>query len=207
MKILIYIHSLSSGGAERVTTNLANYWSSLGFELTIVTASSIDEDFYELRPDTFRVSLGSTSISKNYISGLMWNVKRVFKLRSIIKSVNPDISIGMMTTANCLLSISAIGLSTKTIGAVRVYPPRHKINSMWMILRNILYRYLDVIVVQTQTTADWFQKNVKVNNVEVIANPIICLDSTCKNKDSTQDISCTANIVLAVGRLEEQKGF
>jgi hypothetical protein len=30
MRLLIYIHSLENGGAERVVANLANHWASLG---------------------------------------------------------------------------------------------------------------------------------------------------------------------------------
>ena len=36
MHILIFIHSLSSGGAERVTATLANHWAEQGWTVTMV---------------------------------------------------------------------------------------------------------------------------------------------------------------------------
>ena len=40
MKVLFFIYSLGSGGAERVTANLANYWAKKGWQITIVTTAS-----------------------------------------------------------------------------------------------------------------------------------------------------------------------
>ncbi|WP_249222600.1 glycosyltransferase [Noviherbaspirillum sp. L7-7A] len=50
MKLLIYLHSLESGGAERVAANLANHWARKGWEVTIVTVETTERDFYELHP-------------------------------------------------------------------------------------------------------------------------------------------------------------
>lgn len=48
MKILIFIYSLHSGGAERVTANLANAWAERGWVVTVVTLTSAALDFYLL---------------------------------------------------------------------------------------------------------------------------------------------------------------
>jgi len=43
-RILIVISSLQAGGAERVTTTLANYWKQIGHRITIVTFDSFNNE-------------------------------------------------------------------------------------------------------------------------------------------------------------------
>jgi hypothetical protein len=57
MRLLIYIHSLENGGAERVVSNLANYWVAIGWDVTVVTVASHSTDFYVLDPAVKRYSL------------------------------------------------------------------------------------------------------------------------------------------------------
>src|SRR5690625_6206323 len=48
MHIMIVIHSLRSGGAERVTADLSSYWHRLGYKVSVVTQLSPDTDIYPL---------------------------------------------------------------------------------------------------------------------------------------------------------------
>src|SRR6185437_10408891 len=56
-RVLFFIYSLSSGGDERVTANLINYWAGRGWDVTLVTLAPIDLDFYELHARVRRVAL------------------------------------------------------------------------------------------------------------------------------------------------------
>jgi GalNAc-alpha-(1->4)-GalNAc-alpha-(1->3)-diNAcBac-PP-undecaprenol alpha-1,4-N-acetyl-D-galactosaminyltransferase len=65
--LLIFISSLSLGGAERVTVNLANHWAGKGWLVTVVTLSNGSDDFFELEPRVRRVRLGLLRLSSNFV--------------------------------------------------------------------------------------------------------------------------------------------
>ena len=73
MKLLIFIHSLSSGGAERVTSNLANYWAEKGWDVSIVTITGRELDFYQLHPAIHRVALSLDKDSTNLFESIKNN--------------------------------------------------------------------------------------------------------------------------------------
>ena len=102
---------MGSGGAERVSANLANYWATKGWDITIVTLSQQSLDFYELHPAVKRIALELAGESANVLAGLWQNIRRVIALRRVLRQIQPDIALGMMTTANVLLALAAWGLS------------------------------------------------------------------------------------------------
>jgi len=110
MKILIFIHSLSCGGAERVATTLANYWSSKNWDITVVTLASSNLDCYALNPEIKRISLDLVSESKSFLIGFKNNIRRICALRKLLRISNPDIALSMISTANILLAFSSMGL-------------------------------------------------------------------------------------------------
>ena len=46
MNIVIFIHSLRRGGAERTVVNLANEWLKCGNQVTVITLEDKSTDFY-----------------------------------------------------------------------------------------------------------------------------------------------------------------
>ncbi len=50
MRLLIFLHSLGGGGAERVTVNLANRWAANRWQITLITLASGNQDRYALHP-------------------------------------------------------------------------------------------------------------------------------------------------------------
>jgi len=57
LKLLIFTHSLSSGGAERVIVNLTNHWADKGWDIVVVTLVPQSDDFYQLHPAVKRMTL------------------------------------------------------------------------------------------------------------------------------------------------------
>jgi len=208
MRFLIFIHSLSAGGAERVTTNLANYWVQNDHHITIVTMTSIDEDFYELHPDIKRIPMNCTAESGNVLVAVQHNVKRVLALRKILVREQPDVALGMMTTANCLLALAANGTGIPTIGSERIHPPTLVLGPLWEWLRRKTYPHLKGMVALTSQSADWLKKNACAKQTVIIPNPIsyplskhspiIMPEEFCGEK---------RKLLLAVGRLSHQKGY
>lgn len=209
MKLLIFISSLSGGGAERVTTNLANHWAAKGWEITIVTLASQNDDFYELNPAVKRIALKLDGGSSNALIGLMQNLRRVFALRQVLRQMQPDIALAMMTGANVLLALASWGLTQiRTVGSERIYPPQHPLGAAWEWLRSKSYGRLGAMVAQTNEGAEWIVANTSARRVVVIPNPVNWpLTNQLPHLEVKEVCRTGRNLLLAVGRLSSQKQF
>lgn len=209
MRLLFFISSLSAGGAERVTANLANYWAERGWDITIVTLAPATEDFYRLDPAVRRVAFGMTAESGNAIVALWRNLRRVAALRRVLKNAKPDIALGMMNAANVVLALASWGLPhVRAIGAERIHPPRVPLSALWERLRRHTYGRLAAVTALTCESANWLSAHTKARRIVVIPN-------AASWPLSTQGLEVNPafvypggrRLVLAVGRLDMQKGF
>src|SRR5215471_15668957 len=107
MKLLFLTHALTHGGAERVTSTLANYWARKGWDVTILTVASKQLDFYELDANVRRLEMNLASDGGNPLVGLWNNIRRIRKLRKTLKQVRPDAAVAMMTTVGVLLAVAS----------------------------------------------------------------------------------------------------
>lgn len=207
MKLLFFIHSLSSGGAERATSNLANYWAKKGWNITIVTLASCDLDFYPLHPGINRIALSLDVESIGLWSALKSNFRRIYELRKVVKQQQPDIALAMMTTANILIALATIGLKTPAIGSERIHPPMFPLGRIWEYLRRFSYSQLSVVTALTEESAIWLKMHTTAKNIPVIPNsvvyPMVSVPPFIKPSLSERQ----AFNLLAVGRLAPQKGF
>jgi glycosyltransferase involved in cell wall biosynthesis len=205
-KILIFIYSMSSGGAERVTANLANYWARKGWDITIVTLASCDLDFYQLHLSVKRVALELAGNSENVLLGLKQNLCRILALRQVLRQIQPDIALGMMTGANVLLALAAFSLSNlRTIGAERTHPPQIPLGYLWETLRCYTYRLLNAVTVLTSESEDWIRSNTYAQTVSMMPNAVfypLSAQEPHVNPNNTE-----RKRLLAVGRLSEEKRF
>lgn len=120
MRVLFFIHSLSSGGAERVTANLANYWVAKGWKVFVVTLATRELDFYELHPRVQRVALGIAGESRNAAAGMWNNLRRSMSCGR----TRSQVAMAMMTTANVLIAIAAWGIpNLLCVGSEHIHPP------------------------------------------------------------------------------------
>ncbi|MEO9522543.1 MULTISPECIES: glycosyltransferase family 4 protein [Marinobacter] len=212
MNILFFIHSLSSGGAERVTVTLANYWAAKGWEVIIVTVTEEDRDFYPLHPAVRRIALGLDGASGGSLEGIANNWRRMRALRGVLGKEQPAIAIAFMPTANVLLSLAAVGLGIPTIGSERTYPPKMPLGGPWERARRYTYGHLTSLVAQTALSAQWLAENTtaKRDRIVVIPNPVtlpmLVNEPRFSLAESLQSIGCS-RILLAVGRLGPEKGF
>ena len=87
-KIAFYIGSLRMGGAERVIVNLAAYFRSCGYKVTIVTKLQ-DEDEYPVPEGVTRIlaDIVGDEISSSRLLNLY---RRIAKLRNIWKQLKTD---------------------------------------------------------------------------------------------------------------------
>lgn len=209
MKLCFFIHSLACGGAERATANLANYWATKGWDITIITLASHHKDFYSLHPEVRRIALELSRGSGNIITGLFQNLRRIYALQQVVRKIQPDIALGITSTANVILALAARGVrGVKFIGSERNYPPRQPMRRGWEVLRRYAYGWLDAVTVLTQKSAEWIQNNTNARKVLVIPNAV-SWPLPSQEPLTSPSVLCRPgrNLLLAVGRLNAIKGF
>lgn len=210
MKLLFFIFSLSGGGAERVTVNLANYWARKGWQITIVTLAPVTQDTYPLLPAIRRISLDLAGFSKNIAEGLSRNFSRVRALRQVLLETRPDVALAMMDNSCVTLALAAQGLSgIVRTGSIRVHPPSLPTKPIWRRIQSISYGRLSAVVALTETTAAWLAENTNARRIEIIPNPIEwpLPEGGPRVEPETIGLPGGRKVLLAAGRLAPQKGF
>lgn len=209
MRLLIYIHSLENGGAERVVSNLANYWASIGWDVTVVTVAPHTTDFYVLDPAVQRICLYLTGSSGNVLAGFTRTARRAQALRRILQRVKPDVALSAMHTANVILALAARGLPClRTIGSEHNFPPKSPMGVIWETMRRHAYGRLSAVVALTQECADWLASHSYAKRILVIPNPVAWPLSSHEPRIFPAAF-CPAGrqVLLGVGRLSEEKNF
>ena len=206
MHLLISIYSLTSGGAERVTANLANYWAEKGWRITLVTMIGDAPDFYELHPAIQRIALSHPSGSHTPLNTIKRNYRRIKTLRNILKQQQPEVALAMMIDANVLLAMAAKGLGITVIGSEHNHPPMLPVGSVREWLRRHTYGHLDAVTALTTESADWLKKQTNAKDVPIIANAVTYPIPSHSPK-VRPDWSSNRFNLIAVGRLVPQKGF
>lgn len=192
MKIVFVISSLTSGGAERVLTTLANYWSEKGWDVTILAILSHDKNFYKLHKNIKLISLDMRY--KNSLLNTLWYL---YGIRKIVKRVNPNYVVSFISGMNIFTLISLIGLKQKIVISERNYFDVLK-SKLWRRLRRITYPLTNGLVVLSE---DDYNHYTYVKNKKIIFNPLKIenlLDCKFELKEK---------LIIAVGTLTQQKGF
>ena len=207
MHILIVIHSLGLGGAERVTAHLSRLWIAAGHRVTIATISA-GGAFYGVDPSVRVVVLGLARESRGIVDAALGNLLRLRAIRAMIRSLKPDVTIGMMTTASVLVALAGLGLPSRMLGAERIYPGCTPLSRSWTLARKYAYGLLNVVTVQTEMASAWLRTHSYARRFVTIPNTV-----EWPLPDNEPAISPAAilapslNLILAAGRLDPQKGF
>ena len=206
MHIMIVIHSLRGGGAERVAVDLSAYWLRLGYKVSLVTQMPASADAYPLPDGVQRYVMGTAHASGGGWRGVLANWQRVRKLRKLIKKHKPDCVLGMMTTASVLAVMATKGLYCRVLVTEHTHPPLQNLPEAWQKLRRWAYPRAYAVVALTQGTAKWIQEHIPGSRVVIIPNavnwPLKKQDPIVSVPDKKQRLR-----LLAVGRLHPVKGF
>lgn len=198
MNLLLLISSLSSGGAERVMSEMANYWSSRNWNVSLATWSSKEiSDFYSLDPSVKRVHLNLAKNTSCCFDKIHYFGRRFWLLRKTIRQINPDVIISFMDIMNIFSILASRGMSIPVVISERTNPAsNYLINWFWSLARKQTYQYASSVVAQTESAAKWLIHNCNVNPV-VIPNPLRQLPFEQAKRES---------LVLSIGSLLSYKG-
>ena len=155
MKITFVISSLSSGGAEKVLTIMANSWSAAGHDITVVTFSSPENDFFPLGKNIQRISLNCLSDSKNIFQAAYSNIIRLAKLHHTLHKLQSRVTISFIDKTNIMVLLASTCTNQKIIVTEHTDPARQSIGKGWSLLRRLVYPFSAAVIVLSDQIKDW----------------------------------------------------
>lgn len=202
MHIILVISSLQAGGAERVLSEMANYWQGRGHTVALVTLDSTRSDFYPLDSGVRRIGLDLKQDSHNILRAVWNNLLRIKSLRRVVKRLRPQAIISFVDSVNILTILATVGLGVPVIVSERIDPRHHPVRPLWRLLRLLAYPWASAVVVQTKDVYEWMRSEMPRAKFTIIPNPA---RSRAPKAISDFQFPPGSNVV-AVGRLAYQKG-
>jgi GalNAc-alpha-(1->4)-GalNAc-alpha-(1->3)-diNAcBac-PP-undecaprenol alpha-1,4-N-acetyl-D-galactosaminyltransferase len=201
MRLTLVIYSITSGGAERVMSNMANYWAGKGWDITLLTFTECTSTFYKLDSRIAHIPLDIGINSPNAIMAVWNNLKGIRKLRSALVDSKADAIISFLDKTNVVTIISSRGLNIPLIISDR--NQRGKSHShIWQRLCNWTYPFANRVILQTERAKNEYSSKIQ-QLISVIPNPVLLPEHDKIIIPKT----IGERSIIAVGRLERQKGF
>jgi GalNAc-alpha-(1->4)-GalNAc-alpha-(1->3)-diNAcBac-PP-undecaprenol alpha-1,4-N-acetyl-D-galactosaminyltransferase len=198
-KIAFVIGSLSSGGAERVITNLSNSLIDK-YDIVIITFTE-STPFYPLdKRIKVLACRNSSTLPTSTFQSLKLNILLTKRIYKILKKENVNIAIGFITSANILATIAAKLYRIPCIISERNNPLVENVPKFWVVLRKYFYPMADSVVLQTKGVKKIYEKKIKPHKITILPNPI-SLELSKLRDDSIEK----EKIILTVGRLDKNK--
>lgn len=185
MRLVFITDTMHSGGAERVISVLANYFSDK-YNVEIICLRG-DKTFYALK-DSIRIIYLECICGNNLLNKFLW----------LYRNIKSDmLVIPFMVNVYIFTLTALLFRRVKVIISERNDPRKHKLPIRFM--RKLLIWRAQRIVVQTRDIAEYFPKLIQ-NRIDVVYNPIsekYLWKSACSDNKS--------KIIVTVGRLSPQK--
>lgn len=193
--ITMVIRSLMGGGAERVMTDMANYWVERGKQITIITTVPVSTDAYPLDS-----RVGRVVIPGNNACMFPWRVDR---LRQEIVAARNGVVLSFMDRSNVPVIAACKGLAVKTIVAEHIDPATQNYPCARRMAVKLAYPHADAVTVLTENVKrDWADRFVPPHKVHVLHNPVLELDRSAPLPSWLPE-----KYFCCMGRLHPQKGF
>jgi GalNAc-alpha-(1->4)-GalNAc-alpha-(1->3)-diNAcBac-PP-undecaprenol alpha-1,4-N-acetyl-D-galactosaminyltransferase len=203
MRIMLAITTMNAGGAERVAATMLNYWARTSNRVALLTIYSTQNDFYYLDNRVHRIALGQNRATRNWWEFVVNSLRRVKQIRAAIRAFKPDVVISFLDITNIRVLLAAVGLDVPVVVEEHIDPRQNSIGRVAGCLRRLLYPRAHRLVVLTPAIVGWARRIAKRDAVCVIPNPISEQFCGCGTAESEDD----ARTVVAMGRMEPQKGF
>lgn len=197
MKLLFFISSLRSGGAERVMSVLTNELAERDYKVTVALMTD-SQSFYELDP---RIKVKCFSFEKkNNFYGKLKNRLNLFSfIRNLSKEEKPDVIVSFIYQMN-----TNVLLSTRFLGIPVIVSEHNTLNKKMSMIEKLqrlyLSRWADKLTILTQHDFNYLGNRLK--NKVVMSNPLPFRPIDVYNEDRDK-------VILAVGSIirYNHKGF
>jgi GalNAc-alpha-(1->4)-GalNAc-alpha-(1->3)-diNAcBac-PP-undecaprenol alpha-1,4-N-acetyl-D-galactosaminyltransferase len=211
MRITFIISSLQLGGAERSLVKTITAINEYADQIELVVLSKIDNGLVSELPANIKVHLIPASSSA---SPWLW-----FRLRRILSNSKPDVVVGWSTYANLVTVLAtrclAIGRTVvsernyipRIFSSGRISGPRRRI-LMWLIRK--LYARADIVAANSVQSLRFLSKFIGSGPTYAYLPNSIDVDLVCEKARQEPEIApvfVNGPRILALGRLDRQKGF
>jgi len=208
-RILFLVSSMQGGGAERVASLLCNAWAAEGHKVVLMPTFSTRVTC--VYPLTSGVRLEFLADRVNSTKNTFWaKLMRLWAIRQAISYFSTDVVVSFLTNVNIAAIIAAKTTHVPVIVSERNYPPLMSISPFLSIMRRLTYPWATYVITQTDRGKEWIKTHCPSSRVRVIPNPIILPLPVSSDEPIIEPESFLTpdrQIVLAVGRLHQQKGF
>ena len=199
MKITYVTSTLTSGGAERVISLLANNFAERGYEVEMIALTSISPDYYTLNPKVRFIH--ADKVSKGGLLGELW------WFRKHIKKEQPEVVIAFMEAVYEFVLLALLGTKIPVISSERLDPTL--ISWPRKVLRWLLLPTTTAHVVQTQHIKQYYNQRIQ-KKTHIIYNPVNerVFETSYDNDDDNHKFRVKEerlNRIISVGRLYPQK--
>lgn len=198
---------MQGGGAERVAALLCNHWVERGHQVLLVpTFSGRGECLYPLDE---RVRLEYLADRVGTTRKTPWSMaRRLLAMRRMVRGFRADAVVSFLSHVNVAALAATRGLGVPVVVSERIHPPLYRLPFGWYVLRRLAYRSAWRVVAQTGASKAWLERRCPGSDVEVIPNPVMApLPAGEPRVDPDGWRGPARRLILAAGRLEEQKGF
>ena len=195
MKICCCIHTLSSGGKERVMSELINgFITNHNAEVHVILYGLNPDVFYEINPKAIFHKPSFKPVKNRFF----FTMKTLSYLRKEVKRIHPDTVLSFGELWNSFVLLALLGTHYPIYVSDRCRPNK-SFGLFHDTLRKWLYPRATGVIAQTEKAKELYHKQFKQDNITVIGNPI-------KQMYSVQDEE-RENVVVSVGRLIDTKHF
>lgn len=196
MRLLIIQGGFGAGGAEKVVSLIANQRSLKGDDVVVAGMHMPDEGSHYPYSDSVKFRV----LRNEKANGLRGAWLRMKFLRSLVRELKPDLVVSFLTKINTLTLLATIGQNVPVVISERNNPRAQKAHPVWYHAQNIAAIRAKAFVLLTQDARKDLPRWIKHQAV-VVPNPCPPVASA-----ALRPIGDCREIV-AVGRLEYQKGF
>ena len=200
MRVTLFVEGLRPGGAERVISEMANFWGAAGRPVTLITLEPPTRDFYRLHPSVRRIAWSPPEKSPA-LRSLAQNTLGLRFLRRAIADSHPDVVVSFLDESNVRALACTLDLRIPIVISERSDPRQYRLRAHWRLLRRAFYPLAGALVVQSRAVASWAEKMIAPRKVRVIPNPVRLLPVEAAVPEPGEPV------VMSMGRLIKTKGF
>ncbi|WBA17148.1 glycosyltransferase family 4 protein [Salinivibrio kushneri] len=205
--ILFLVSSMQGGGAERVAALLSNCWAQQGHQVTLMPTFSGRGDCIYPLDERVKLDYLADRVSSRRVS-LLNKFRRYAALRHAVREIAPDVVVSFLPHVNVAAIFAVSRLDIPVVVSERIYPPAMPVGAVLEWLRKWSYPKADTVVVQTIQAKRWLMKCCPNAHCQVIANPVVFpLPLGQPQRQPDMIVRKNRKLILAVGRLHEQKQF
>ncbi|MGA1794308.1 MAG: glycosyltransferase family 4 protein [bacterium] len=205
MKILLFCGSLAGGGAERSVVLLAKGFHTRSHEVTVVTCRGDLPDLYTLDKGIRRETLHLGRFLSIPWYDVWGNLRRLYMIRRCLQGLHPDLVISFLDGLNELFLLATPLWRVKKLISCQVDIRCHPTsNRRWYYVRSLVYPLADRIVFLDEAQAQWAAGHFRGWKTTGIPNPVTPIPAQMPPHPMPGKMR---RHVVAMGRLEHQKGF